>query len=193
MSRLRRGQSLLDLGCCFGQDLRKAAFDAGTSANLHGADLESHFLDLGYELFRDRDSFDAKLRPGNVFDESFLADWYGTMDMIYLGSFLHLFSRMQQQQIVAKLVLLLRPGPGALVFGRNLGAEKGGEYRMEALGWDLYRHSDETIKELWDKEADGRWEIQSSLSRYESAGWDNDRRSWQGDETKQMMFSVTRL
>ncbi len=115
------------------------------------------------------------------------------MDMIYLGSFLHLFSRVQQRQIVAKLVQLLRPGPGALVFGRNLGAEKGGEYRMEALGWDLYRHSEKTIKELWEGEAGGNWNIKSSLSRYESGAWNSDRRGWQGDETKQMMFSATRV
>ncbi|CAI7569224.1 unnamed protein product [Penicillium viridicatum] len=36
------GQTLLDLGCCFGQDLRKLAFDAGLSSttNLIGADIE---------------------------------------------------------------------------------------------------------------------------------------------------------
>ena len=193
VSRLRSGQSLLDLGCCFGQDLRKAAFDAGTSTNLYGADLKGEFLDLGYELFRDRDFFKAQLRPGDVFDENFLADWYGTIDMIYLGSFLHLFNRKQQQQIVTKLIHLLRPGPGALVFGRHLGAEEGGGYRMESLGWDLYRHSNETIKELWETEAGDKWSIESSLSRYESGGWDNDRRGWQGGETKQMTFAAIRL
>lgn len=177
LSRLHAGETLLDLGCCFGQDLRKLAFDAGTSANLLGADIEGRFIELGYELFRDRRSLKAKFSTGSIFDEDFLIDRHGKVDMIYLGSFLHLFSRTQQRLIVAKLEKLLVPKPGALVFGRNSGAETGGEFRMESLGWNLYRHSNDTIKELWEGGVEGKWEIESGLSRYESAGWDNDRRS----------------
>ncbi|CAI7585794.1 unnamed protein product [Penicillium glandicola] len=42
VDRVREGQTLLDLGCCFGQDLRKIAFDAGLSSatNLIGADIK---------------------------------------------------------------------------------------------------------------------------------------------------------
>jgi len=193
LTRLRAGETLLDLGCCFGQDLRKVALDSGTSANLLGADIEGAFMDLGYELFRDSGKFQGKFFPGSIFDGDFLEEWYGKIDMIYLGSFLHLFNTVQQRIIVKKLSKLLVAKPGVLVFGRNLGAEQGGEYRMESLSWDLYRHSNETIRELWEGEGEAEWKIESSLSRYESAGWDDSRRGWQGNETKQMMFTAERL
>lgn len=66
---------------------------------------------------------------------------------------------------------------------------------MESLGWDLYRHDHQTIEDLFRTESpteDG-WEVRSSLGRYGSANWDDDRRGWQGDETKQMMFTAVRL
>ncbi|KAL9591365.1 MAG: hypothetical protein Q9179_007798 [Wetmoreana sp. 5 TL-2023] len=44
----------LDLGCCLGQDIRKLVVDGAASENLYGLDIEPHFIDLGYELFRDR-------------------------------------------------------------------------------------------------------------------------------------------
>lgn len=167
------------------------AFDSGSSKNLMGADIESRFMELGYELFGDASTFEAQFTSGSIFEEDFMSKWHGKIDMIYLGSFLHLFTNEQQVVIVKKLEKLLVKKPGALVFGRNLGADKGGEFRMESLGWDLYRHSDETMRDLWNLE--GEWEIESQLSRYESPGWENSRRSWQGDDTKQMMFTAKRL
>ncbi|KAK8112943.1 hypothetical protein PG984_013469 [Apiospora sp. TS-2023a] len=211
VKRVQEGATFLDLGCCFGQDLRKLAFDAGpgtSTRNLIGTDLEPAFLQLGYELFADRDRLEAAFVPGDVFAEDFLGDYRGKVDIVYLGSFLHLFSEPQQRAVVRQLRRLLRPCAGSMVFGRNLGAGKGGPFRMESIGWDLYRHDPETIANLFQSscdEVDGsnssaggnkskvRWEVTSSLSRYSSANWDNDRRGWQGDETKQMMFTATRL
>ncbi|KAK7914020.1 hypothetical protein PG985_011723 [Apiospora marii] len=209
------GASFLDLGCCFGQDLRKLAYDAwGASpppaCNLIGTDLEAAFLHLGYELFADRSRLGATFVPGDVFADDFLAPYRGKVDIIYLGSFLHLFNETQQKQIVRQLRRLLRPCPGSMVFGRNLGAGKGGHFRMESIGWDLYRHDQQTIAELFQSSRDDddvlastidgevekkevQWQVISSLSRYGSANWDDDRRGWQGDETKQMMFTAVRL
>ncbi|KAK8063668.1 hypothetical protein PG996_008320 [Apiospora saccharicola] len=211
VKRVQQGATLLDLGCCFGQDLRKLAYDAGpgtSTRNLIGTDLEPTFLQLGYELFGDRDRLEATFVPGDVFAEDFLADYRGKVDIVYLGSFLHLFSESRQQTVVKQLRQLLRPCAGSMVFGRNLGAGKGGPFHMESIGWGLYRHDPETIADLFQSSCDEeegpnssaggnkskvRWQVTSSLSRYGSASWDNDRRGWQGDETKQMMFTATRL
>ncbi|ORY70427.1 uncharacterized protein BCR38DRAFT_106276 [Pseudomassariella vexata] len=198
--RVQEGATFLDLGCCFGQDVRKLAYDAGTSFNLIGTDLEEPFLQLGYELFRDRGRCDATFVRGNVFEEDFLEPYRGKINIIYVGSFLHLFNEAQQKKVVRQVNRLLRPQKGSMVFGRHLGAEKGGHFTMKSIGWDLYRHDLQTIADLFQSNgsADGdvqevKWEVTSSLGRYESANWDDDRRGWQGDETKQMIFTAVRL
>lgn len=213
VKRVQDGATLLDLGCCFGQDLRKVAYDAQVSRNLIGTDLEKAFLHLGYDLFADRDHLEATFLPGDIFAPDFLQQYRGKVDIIYLGSFLHLFNETQQKKVAKQLRLLLRPQAGSMVFGRNLGADKGGHFHMESLGWDLYRHDPQTIEDFFraafnepDEAAHDRpgksgvpeqervqWKVTSSLSRYASAAWDDSRRGWQGDETKQMMFSAVRL
>ncbi|KAE8318801.1 hypothetical protein BDV41DRAFT_571721 [Aspergillus transmontanensis] len=60
--------------------------------------------DLGYKLFRDRETLKARFYAASVFDEDFL-------------------SLSGMGLVVAQLVKLLRKRPGSVVFGRNLGVE----------------------------------------------------------------------
>ncbi|KAK9770543.1 hypothetical protein SCAR479_12814 [Seiridium cardinale] len=192
LRRVRGGDILLDLGCCFGQDIRKFAADGAPSKNMLGVDSEDRYIELGYELFKDRGTLQSKFYTQSVFDEDFLPEWCGRVDIIYVGSFLHLFNFEKQQEILAQLVRVLRKRPGAMVFGRHLGAEQGGEFHMRSLGWDVYRHSEETMRKLWADVPEGQWNVSAEITRYESKGWDNDRRGWQGDDTQQMTFVATR-
>jgi hypothetical protein len=109
--------------------------------------------------------------------------------MVYLGSFLHLFSFERQRVIVARLGELLVPR-AAVVFGRCIGALQGGEFFLESLGWDMFRHSEETMRELWGP----GWEVHCQLEGYEAAavGLKEEMGDWQGDTTMQMTFWVTR-
>ena len=197
VERVRKGETLLDLGCCFGQDLRKVAYDSGRSDNLIGSDIEPNFLRLGYDLFADKQHFQGHFVSGDVFSPQFLSEYRGKIDMIYLGSFLHLFQEAQQVIIIGQINQLLNPSSGSMVFGRHLGAEAGGPFRMESIGWDLYRHNQSTLESIFRQGANpprgASWEVKSSLTRYESANWDESRRGWQGNDTKQMMFTATRV
>ncbi|CAI7598061.1 unnamed protein product [Penicillium pancosmium] len=193
LERVIAGETFLDLGCCFGQDIRKLVADGASSDNLLGADTEGRFADLGYDLFKDSGTLKARFYTQSIFDEVFLPEWHGKVDVIYLGSFLHLFDFEKQKIVVSQLTKLLRRKKGSLVFGRNLGADQGGAFRMNALGWDLYRHSEQTIRKLWAEAPDGDWAVSAELTRYQSEGWDDGRRSWQGDEIKQMYFSAVRI
>lgn len=149
---------------------------------------------MGYELFRDEDSFSAQFVTGSIFDEDFLADRRGSVDLIHLGNFLHLFGFEEQRAIVARLEKLLTPRAGSIVFGRNISAEQGGPFFMESLGWNMYRHSDQTIKDLWNTVDVELWEVHSQLSGYETAATLGERfGDWQGDDTKQMSFWVVRM
>jgi len=85
---------LLDVGRCFGQDLRRLVADGAPSENLAGLDLEPEFLELGYDLFADREFFKGQMIAGNIFDEfpdSPVASLKGTIDIAHAASFFHLF------------------------------------------------------------------------------------------------------
>jgi SAM-dependent methyltransferase len=193
LSRVRAGETFLDLGCCFGQDIRKLVHDGASSENIVGVDTESRFIDLGYELFRDSGKLKAQFRVGDVFAPDFLKEFWGKIDIIFIGSFLHLFSFEQQTVIVSQLVKLLRNRKNSLVFGRHMAMEQGGTLRTNACGWSLYHHSDKTIRQLWDTAPEGKWEVASNMVEYRSEGWDNGVK-WQGsDEVKQQYFSARRL
>ena len=192
LHRVRAGETFLDLGCCFGQDIRKLIHDGAPSENILGVDTEPRFLELGYELFGDREKLKARFHTQDVFDENFLAEWRGKIDIIFLGSFLHLFSFEQQKVIIAQLVKVLRKRKDVLVFGRHLATERGGVLRTNSLGWSLYHHSPETIRQLWETAPVGEWEVSAKLVRYESEGWDNGAKWQGGDEIKQMVFSARR-
>ncbi|KAF2823436.1 hypothetical protein CC86DRAFT_422289 [Ophiobolus disseminans] len=191
LGRVSAGETLLDLGCCFGQDIRKLVQDGAPSDNIIGVDHESRFIDLGYELFGDRETLKSRFYTGDVFAQDFLANMRGQIDIIFVGSFLHLFTFDQQKVVLAQLCKLLRHREGSLVFGRHVATEgKGGTLRMDTLGWDVYHHSPDTIRQLWDTAPEGEWEVTSELMPYASEGWSNGV-NWQGgNHVKQQYFSA---
>ncbi|KAL4735229.1 hypothetical protein BDV11DRAFT_212181 [Aspergillus similis] len=193
LSRIKSGETFLDLGCCFGQDIRKLVHDGAPGENLIGVDTEPRFLELGYQLFKDKDRLKAHFLTGDVLADDFLAEWCGKIDIIFLGSFLHLFSFEQQKAIVVQLSRLLR-GKNSLVFGRHLATTgRGGTLKENACGWSLYHHSEETIRQLWETDASGKWEVTSELIPYASESWDNGVKWQAGDEVKQQRFVARRV
>ena len=59
----------MDVGCCFGTDLRVLAHDGIPSHQLIGMDIENEFIELGYELFCDRESFNGRFSICNILKE----------------------------------------------------------------------------------------------------------------------------
>jgi hypothetical protein len=58
MERLKAGETLLEIGSFIGQDMRRLVVDGAPSDKLIAVDIVN-FWDLGYEMFRDRDKFEA--------------------------------------------------------------------------------------------------------------------------------------
>jgi SAM-dependent methyltransferase len=58
--------TFLDLGCCVGQVLRQLAFDGADSSRLFGSDLEPRFMEMGYELFRDRETLKSTFVAADI-------------------------------------------------------------------------------------------------------------------------------
>lgn len=181
LSRIKDGATFLDAGCCFGYVLRQLASDGAPAGNLVGSDLRQEYIDLGYELFRDRATFGARFLAGDMLAASdlALAPLDGTVDIIHAASFFHLFSWADQVRLGARLVRFFKAdAEPALVFGRQRGARetlpREGRQAEELARYD---HNPATLQELWDEigaTTGTRWRVDARLED-ESWGEGNNR------------------
>jgi SAM-dependent methyltransferase len=154
LKRLKTGeQNFLDLGCCFGQDLRKLAADGAPSEHLYGSDLRPEFFDLGYKLFKDTATLKSKFLVGDVLDTSSpLSELDGKIDIIYAASFLHLFGYEDQVKVCKRIVKLLKEKKDSVVLGRQIGNSNAGEQllRNDRIK-TRWRHNEESFKKIWEE------------------------------------------
>ena len=90
----------------------------------------------------------------------------GRIDIVWAASFLHLFPWDRQVTAVTNLVHLLKPRPGSLVMGRQLGSVRPGEYDVMKDGRWQYRHDVGSFERLWGevgKTTQTRWRVEASL------------------------------
>ncbi|KAF9565194.1 hypothetical protein CPC08DRAFT_759666 [Agrocybe pediades] len=140
---------LLDVGCCFGNDIRKAVLDGWPAHNIVATDLRKGFWDVGHELFRSTPkSFPVKFLEGDILDDAFLSispdganqsdtdhdDGRTELDRIitlnplthkvsaiHASSLFHLFTEENQLLLARRLAALLVPKPGSIIFGQHIG------------------------------------------------------------------------
>lgn len=162
--------TLLDMGCCFAQDVRKLVSDGAPSENIYGAELRQEFIDLGYDLFRDRDTLKSKFLIGDVFDDSDESEFKqieGGIDIIYAASFFHLFNWDDQVRVAELVVRLLRPVTGSIVFGRQRGNVNPAEYEhMTNQRGTMFRHNQDSWKKMWQqvgKSTGTQWDVNVTL------------------------------
>ncbi|KAH8668552.1 hypothetical protein BX600DRAFT_548883 [Xylariales sp. PMI_506] len=161
--------TFLDMGCCVGQVLRQLAFDGVDSSRLYGSDLEPRFIELGYELFRDRDSFKGTFVAGDVFNSPTDADadplsaLDGEITFIHAGSFFHLFTWDDQVAAAKRLIRFLKQDdPDVMIFGRQVGCEYPGT-KIGTRGHERYLHNAKSWQKLWDevgKQTKTRWQTE---------------------------------
>ncbi|KAH0583005.1 hypothetical protein H2248_010896 [Termitomyces sp. 'cryptogamus'] len=164
----------LDIGCCFGNDLRKVVADGWPIQNVIGSDLQQGFWDLGHELFKTTPiTYPAAFIAGDVFDSSLIAPraifdeipqtprpsleslvsltpLQGYVSAIHASSFFHLFSEARQHELAQRLATLLSPIPGSVLFGTHIGRPEKGIVRGAADEPSLFSHSPESWRDLWD-------------------------------------------
>lgn len=172
-------ECLLDLGCCFGQDIRRLVADGVPGENLYGADLQPGFMELGYELFKDKDRLKSHFMVGDVFDDEGeggieLKKLDGKIDIVHAASFFHLFSWDQQVQVGTRVVRLLNPTTkNAVLLGRHVGSSEPGTYIgcvIAGTKGRRYRHSPDSFQKMWDEigERTGtKWKVYAELSIWE--------------------------
>jgi len=201
LERLKSGnETFLDLGCCFGQEVRRLVADGAPSEKIYASDLRPEFFELGYTLFKDRETLKSKFIAADVFDsESGLKELDGKIDIVYVGSFLHLFGYAQQVEVAVRIVKLLKYKVGSLVVGRQVGHVNAGEkvHTTNHQAGKMFRHNVASFEKLWGEvgEKTGtKWKVEAEIQEIESEdsyprghGTEND------DLLRRITFSVFRL
>ena len=193
----------LDLGCCFGQDIRPLVTAGISSTQLYGADLEETFIELGYELFKDKETLQSKFILENIFDE---AAWgqdggfgslEGKLKVIHTASFFHLFDLSEQEHLAKLLIRLLISEPGSMILGRHSANEEPGEYPGRGKpNTNCYRHNEETWKAMWEgvgRETGTEWKVEVWKEKDEGFARQPSQRGERGGEGWfRLTFAVTR-
>jgi hypothetical protein len=177
--------------------------------NLYGSDLFAGYIDVGYQLFRDKDSCGAKFIAANVFDDdSPLKELTGKIDIVHASLFLHLFDWKRQLDVIIRIINLLKAQPGSIFLGAQVGASVAGERIVSKTRGKkvAYLHDPESFQQLWRKvEALTRttWEVRAeavALQRSRDANADvssstekQTRGSFFGPGTTWLRFSAKRL
>ncbi|KZT67618.1 hypothetical protein DAEQUDRAFT_713142 [Daedalea quercina L-15889] len=153
LGRERKGAIFLDIGCCFGNDIRKAVVDGFPIQNVIGSDLYPAFWELGHKLFKDTpETFPVPFIAGDALSPAFLqpsppaysppstpppdhaslkeagtlTPLLGHVSAIHASSFFHLFNEAQQATLARAVAGLLSPEPGSVIFGSHGGRSKKG-------------------------------------------------------------------
>lgn len=169
LSRVKAGEKYLDVGCCFGQDIRQLVYDGAPPQNVYGTDLEAGFFRLGHKLFKDRATLSSEFIAADMTstEEKPLDHLEGTFSFIHASSFFHLFDWATQVQCAINCVRLLKPQSGSIIFGRHSATNEPKEIRHPERGTKLYRHSDVSWKKMWVQEvgpATGtKWRVEAAM------------------------------
>ncbi|MCJ1474295.1 hypothetical protein MMC13_002953 [Lambiella insularis] len=202
VTRMKQGHTFLDFGCCFGQDLRQLVADGAPSENTYGIDIEGPLIDIGYELFVDREKLRTTFIVGDAYDPK--VNWEavnGKINIINASAFFHLFPWPKQVEACCLLVKFGRPQPGTVIIGRQMGSLTPAEFPSLIEGTTGFRHDPETLAKLWNEvgELTGTvWKIHATLDMVGIMGKgdsEKDARSkpaWAEPNMRRLLFTITR-
>jgi len=191
LGKEREGAIFLDIGCCFGNDVRKAVADGFPVQNAIASDIEPAFWQLGHQLFDSTpETFPVPFIPGDAFDASFLREtppFYappetsvpdlsslttltpllGHVSAIHASSFFHLFDEAQQLLLAKLLAGLLSPIPGSVLLGSHSAWPEKGSRTAPGLPRALFCHGPDSWKALWDGEVFGKGSVKVDVALQE--------------------------
>lgn len=187
---------LIDLGCCFGQELRKLSFDGVPRERLYGSDLRLELLDLGFELFNDRDKWSASsFFPMDIFSPAVPENM--RFSIVRIAMVFHLFTLDRQILAAIEVVTkILEAKPGALIIGSQAGSinPRAIPSRQRA-DKESYMHDESSFQAMWDevgKKTESKWEVNAKLLEQWNKD-DKEDRYFNRDDMRWLVFSVRRL
>ena len=159
---------------------------------MYASDLHSELWDLGFDLFRDRETMKARFIQADVFDpESPLRDLRGKIDIIFACQLLHLFGWERQIEAAKKIVDMSRPG--TCLLGYQIGRVQSAEVQRP---WGfMFYHNVESFKELWrqiERDTGTKWVLDVSLVDLDQWGMEKQDYKWMTAGSRGLNFVVTR-
>ncbi|KAI0120312.1 hypothetical protein F4776DRAFT_665790 [Hypoxylon sp. NC0597] len=194
--RLKSGEATyLDVGCCFGQDLRQLVQDGVPSRQLTGLDIERALLELGYDFFLDRDTLQSRFVVADVFKGATQGGVWADLeergfDVLHCSAFFHLFTLGEQISAAKQIAKLVRKG--GLIVGRQVGSVKPGDIPAIKAGSFSYRHDVETFGALWKEVGEAtqtRWKVEGTM---DMVGL-NINSSIEDENSRRLLFTITRV
>ena len=193
--RVKQGAKLLDVGCCLGQDLRKLVFDGAPSPNIYGIELHAGLIDVGYELFQDRDTLQSTFVAADIFNPTdSLTRLYGHMDIIYAGSFFHPFDWGMQVAAAERLIAFLRRDVEAMIVGQGMAHLKPDSYPTPNSSSKIFKHNMESFERMWRQvgsETGTSWKLQGELEAVKAASFSKNGQ-WGDPDARTFRFTVLR-
>ena len=174
--------------------MRKLVSDGARSENIYGADLYGEFMELGFELFRDRKTLKSTFFPTDILDDRDLPlrGLDGEMDVVYMGLFLHHFDFDTCVRVCARVTRLLKPKKDSLVMGVQVGSLEADKKPIPIpSGGILYRQDIKSMERVWaevGKLTGTEWKVDARLERGKGFG-----EKWQIEGTRRLGFEVWRL
>lgn len=190
----------LDIGCCLGQDLRKLIIDGAPAERVAGAELNGAFIDLGYTLFKDKESLEGKtpIVFANILEDpssaaSPLYSLVGTFSAVQLGMLLHLFTWEEQITAFKHTLALLRGKPGDRIFGQATGHLDGTPTASVGVR-ATFKHNADTFAKLitqFGEATNTQWTIVTAKLDNGLSIFD-EKRTWDDPRTRRLVFEIER-
>lgn len=171
-------------------------FDGAPVDKVFGTELNAELVEAGFEMFRDREKMEDRMIVCNFMEEGNALDKLkGEIDVIYAGSFLHLFDWDGQVRAVKRMVQLLKPEKDSLVVGRQVGALVAGpHFKDKVAGANMYCHNVKSFQKMWDVvggETGTKWKVEGELESFGRSGFDPTGK-FGGPDGVRLTFAVRR-
>ncbi|KAH9998194.1 hypothetical protein F4779DRAFT_166507 [Xylariaceae sp. FL0662B] len=185
----------LDVGCCFGQDLRQLVLDGVPSERLIGLDITGALMELSYDFFLDRETLKSRFVVADVFKGAAQGKAWTELeergvDVMHCSAFFHLFTLEEQVAAAKNLAKLVKKG--GVVVGRQIGSVKPGDVPAIQDKSFSYRHDVETFDAMWRKVGEvtsTRWKVEGTL---DMVGINPDS-PVEDENSRRLLFTVTRV
>jgi len=133
--------------------------------NIIGLELEKQFVEIGYEMFLDRDRLPNNFIIADSLKEEGLPFDDFSFDIIYCGSVFHLLTESQGQRLSLNSFKALKKG--GVLFGRTLGSGREVPYVFnDVLTKDtqlLYLHTANSMKKFLENSGFGEVTVTSTV------------------------------